>query len=203
MEGKGKAIIIDHVGNWARHRLPDSPREWTLDRRERRTRDTPTDVIPLRVCAKCLSAYERIYVACPYCGEVPVPAIRSAPDAIDGDLAEMDEELLVRLRGEIAAVDAAPKIPYGAAPVVVASIHKRHRERIEALGELKRVAAIWGGWRTAEGDSIAEQQRRFFHTMGCDILSAQSLGRAEAEALSERVRGVLGKNGVDTLVNDG
>jgi superfamily II DNA or RNA helicase len=197
MEGKGKAIIIDHVGNWIRHRLPDSPRKWTLDRRERRIRDAPTDVIPLRVCAKCLSAYERVYVACPFCGETPVPADRSAPDAVDGDLAEMDAELLARLRGEIAAVDLAPKIPFGAAPIVVASINKRHRERIEALNELKRVAAIWGGWRTVQGDTVPEQQRRFFHTIGTDILSAQSLGRAEAEALTERVRVVLGKNGVE------
>jgi len=201
MEGKGKAIIIDHTGNWIRHRLPDSPRVWSLDRRERRTRETPTDVIPLRVCTKCLSAYERVYVACPYCGEHPVPASRSAPEAVDGDLQEMDAELLARLRGEIAAVDQAPKIPYGATPVITASIHKRHRERIQALNELRETMAMWGGWRTAAGDSVSEQQRRFYLTYGVDCLSAQSLNKADAEALMVRIRGVLEKNGVDVSVS--
>ena len=35
MENKDRAIIIDHVGNVLRHGLPDAPRIWTLDRRDR------------------------------------------------------------------------------------------------------------------------------------------------------------------------
>lgn len=203
MDGKGKAIIIDHVSNWMRHGLPDAPRVWSLDRRERRLRSAPDDVVPLRVCTQCLSAYERIYVSCPYCGTTPVPASRSTPDAVDGDLAEMSPELLARLRGEI---DQGPKIPYGAAPIVVASVHKHHREKVEAQRSLRDTMALWGGWRVAQNDSIAEQQRRFFHQFGMDALSAQALNRAEASALEAKIRGILesaGIKGVDALVSNG
>ena len=191
MEGKDKAIILDHVGNWARHGLVDKHRTWTLDRRERKSRSTPDDVVPIRVCVKCLSAYERVLSACPFCGEPHVPATRGTPEAVEGDLREMAPELLARLRGEVSAVGMAPKIPYGATPVVAGSIRKNHRLRIEALGSLGLAMAVWGGWREMEGDDVPMQQRRFFHTFGHDVLSAQALGRADAEALEGKIRDVL------------
>ena len=191
MEGKAHAILIDHVGNVIRHGLPDAPRRWTLDRRERKSRSAPDDVVPIRVCVKCLSAYERVLSACPFCGEPHVPATRGTPEAVEGDLREMAPELLARLRGEVSAVGMAPKIPYGATPVVAGSIRKNHRLRIEALGSLGLAMAVWGGWREMEGDDVPMQQRRFFHTFGHDVLSAQALGRADAEALEGKIRDVL------------
>jgi superfamily II DNA or RNA helicase len=200
MEGKDKAIIIDPVGNWVRHSLPDVARVWSLDRRERRTRNTPDDVIPVRVCTACLSAYERVRTACPFCGEVPVVTSRSSIEAVDGDLHELDAETLARLRGDVAAVAAAPAIPFGATPVIVASVRKRHRERIEALGSLGQAMALWGGWRAHLGESERETQRRFYLTMGVDVLSAQSLSRADAAALEAKVRSVLEAAGVTEVV---
>jgi len=191
MEGKAHAILIDHVNNVIRHGLPDAPRQWSLDRRERKARSTPDDVVPIRVCVKCLSAYERVLPACPFCGEAHVPATRGTPEAVEGDLHEMEPELLARLRGEVAAVGMAPKIPYGAAPAVAGSIRKNHRLRIEALGSLGLAMAVWGGWREMEGDTVQMQQRRFFHQFGIDSLSAQALGRADAEALEGKIRDVL------------
>lgn len=191
MAGKDKAIILDHVGNWTRHGLVDKHRVWTLDRRERKSRSTPDDVVPIRVCVKCLSAYERVLSACPFCGEPHVPATRGTPEAVEGDLREMAPELLARLRGEVSAVGMAPKIPYGATPVVAGSIRKNHRLRIEALGSLGLAMAVWGGWREMEGDDVPMQQRRFFHQFGHDVLSAQALGRADAEALEGKIRDVL------------
>jgi DNA repair protein RadD len=206
MDNKPYAIIIDHVGNVLRHGLPDAARTWTLDRRERRTRNTPDDVVPLRVCAQCLAAYERVYAACPYCGTRPVPASRGTPDAVDGELSEMSPELLARLRGEVASVEIAPHPPFGAAPIVVASVRARHNERLESLAALRDVMALWGGWRVTQGDTDAMQQRRFFLTFGVDVLSAQAYGRADADALAERVRGVLDANnvrGIDGTVSNG
>jgi DNA repair protein RadD len=187
-DGKTHGIYIDHVGNTARHGLPDAPRKWTLDRRERRSRETPDDAIPIRVCAKCLSAYERIKIACPYCGERPVPATRSSPEAVDGDLHEMSPELLARLRGESEAIDRAPAIPYGATPEIIGALKKRHRERGEAQIKLRETMALWGGMRHAAGDSVSEQQRRFFYQFGIDVLSAQGLNRADSESLTERIK---------------
>ena len=190
-EGKTHGILIDHVGNTTRHGLPDAPRTWSLDRRERRSRgSTPDDVIPVRTCLKCLAVYERIYAACPCCGAVPVPASRSTPDAVEGVLAEMSPELLARLRGEI---DKPLAIPYGADPAVVGACKKRHRERGEAQSELRDTMALWGGWRTVAGDSVETQQARWFHTFGCDVLTAMGLGARDANELNERVRAVLAR----------
>lgn len=194
------AYIIDHVGNTLRHGLPDAPREWTLDRRERRSRDAPTDVIPIRVCNQCLAAYERVLAACPYCGVAPLPASRGAPDMVDGDLAEMSPELLARLRGE---ADKPLVIPYGATPAIEGAVRKNHRERIAARDELTSVMALWGGWRTSEGDGVAEQQRRFFHQFGTDVLSAQGMNRADCDTLRGRIEGVLTKNKIDVTVTNG
>ena len=30
-----RAVIIDHVGNYARHGMPDDDREWTLEKRKK------------------------------------------------------------------------------------------------------------------------------------------------------------------------
>ena len=196
MEGKDRAIIIDHVNNWQRHGLPDAPRIWTLDRRERRTRNAPDDAIPLRVCPKCLGAYERILTGCPYCGAVHVPVSRGGPAEVDGDLQEIDPSVLARMRGEVDAVDAAPKIPYGAAPEIVGAIHKRHRERRDAQHSLRSVMSMWGGFGDTQGWDMGEQQRRFYHTFGVDVLSAQAHNKAESVALENQVREWLMARGV-------
>jgi len=191
MEGKTHAIIIDHVSNWARHGLPDAHRVWSLDRKDKRSRSQQDDVIPLRVCGNCLAAYERVYVSCPYCGTKPVPVTRGSPQAVDGDLTEMSPELLAQLRGDIAKVEDRPTYPFGAAQVVKKSIDIKHFERLEALKSLKNTMAIWGGWRTAAGDTVEMQQRRFYLTYGIDVMSAQALTRADASALEERVKKTL------------
>src|ERR1035437_3607926 len=71
MKGKNYAIIIDHVGNVYRHGVPDAPRVWSLDRRERRSGRTVDIVIPVRACPACQAAYERVHPKCPYFGVVP------------------------------------------------------------------------------------------------------------------------------------
>lgn len=187
--GKEYGLYIDHVGNILhRHGLPDKPRSWSLDRRERRTRNTPGDVIPLRTCTKCAMVYERIYDTCPYCGTVRVVADRSTPEAVDGQLSEFSPELLARLRGEI---DKPLTIPYGATGIVVASVKKNHRERGEAQTMLRGLMGYWGGWRTMLGEDDGMIQRRFFIEFGIDVLSAMALNKADAIALAARVMEVL------------
>lgn len=185
--------VIDHVGNVLRHKLPDAPRAWTLDRAEKRGRSNgPTDGIPLRTCLneECLAVYERILPACPYCGRVPVIAQRGSPELVDGDLCEMSEELLARLRGEILSSERLA-IPYGATPEIVGACKKRHRERGDAQAALREMMALWGGWRVLFGESDAVQQRRFFHTFQIDCMSAQALNKSDADELTSRIVDVL------------
>lgn len=115
--GKKYAVIIDAVSNVKRHGLPDKPREWTLDAREKRSSAGPNDAQATRTCLGtqdvpgCYAVFERFLKACPYCGlEIPPPADRSGPEFVDGDLFELDEATLAAMRGEVARVDA-PVVP--------------------------------------------------------------------------------------------
>ena len=201
MDGKASAILIDHVGNVLRHGLPDARRSWTLDRRERRSRSSATDAIPTRTClnAECLSVYERVYAACPFCGHVPPVADRSAPERVDGDLCELDPAVLAKLRGEIARIDGDPIYPSGLTFSANAAIARRHQERQSAQADLRRAIAVWAGWQQTLGRDDREGYRRFFHQFGVDVATAQTLGTAEASALRDRVSSELLRHNVTSV----
>jgi superfamily II DNA or RNA helicase len=200
LDGKSHAIIIDHVSNVIRHGLPDAHREWSLDRGERRSRGTPNDVIPVRICMNpiCMAVYERIHKSCPFCGHVPVPADRSAPDMVDGDLTELDPAMLRQLRGEIARIDGDAVIPRGVQPYVAQSIRNRHTERQEAQTVLRERIALWAGYQRHLGRDDPEVYRRFYFKFGTDIATAQTLSVREAEELTARISDILL---VDNVVN--
>lgn len=191
-EGKPHAIILDHVGNVMRHGLPDAPREWSLDRRERRSGKSEPSTI--RVCTACTAVYERYLDACPDCGEpVPKPAVRSGPEYVDGDLLELDPETLAQMRAEVVGARETPEamrdrltgmgVPV---PGVMANV-KRQGQRIDALVKLDNTLSQWAGYRRAEGLSDSEIFRKFFIEYGIDWLSAQSLKAADADKLRERI----------------
>jgi DNA repair protein RadD len=201
MEGKTHAIVLDHVGNVMRHGLPDAPRTWSLDRRERRSRSAPSDVIPVRTCLNveptpCLAVYERVHSACPYCGHVPVPLGRAAPEQVDGDLHELDPAVLARMRGEVARIDGDPVIPHGVAHPVGLAIRKTHIARQQAQTALRETIALWAGWQRSLQRSNSEGYRRFYWQFGTDVLSAQALGAADAETLKARIDAELNRNNV-------
>ena len=51
-----RAIIIDHVANYLKHGLPDTPRKWTLEEREKKgNKKTDSDAIPIKQCPQCMS----------------------------------------------------------------------------------------------------------------------------------------------------
>lgn len=196
MEGKSHAIIIDHVGNTLRHGLPDAPRTWSLDRRERKSKSVLTDVIPTRACPSCTGVYERAYVACPYCSFQPISLDRSAPEQVDGDLWELDEATLRRLRGDVASIDGSAYPPRGATPEIVGAVHKRHAERQQGQHDLRHLMSVYGGWQAHLGRDTREAHRRFYFQFGVDVASAQTLGFREAEQLAERINAVLTANNV-------
>lgn len=198
LDGKAWAIIIDHVGNTLRHGLPDAARVWSLDRRERRGSSRPNDVIPTRVCVNpvCNGVYERVHSSCPYCGHTPVPAGRSSPELVDGDLTELDAETLRRMRGEVERLDGLPFFPANAAAEVRGAIAKNHFIRQQSQAVLRSAMATWAGWQRHQGRGDSESYRRFFHRYGIDVASAQTLGRADAEALTARIVADLNRNNV-------
>ena len=195
MENKDRAIIIDHVGNVLRHGLPDAPRIWTLDRRERRARNKEELLQPVRVCPECTIVYEKFHLACPHCGHVPVPKSRAAPEHVDGDITELDPAVLARLRRE-SDVDAAPKVPYGANDAIRGAIMKRHRTWKESQRGLRETMALYGGWQKHLGRPQREAYKRFFVEFGVDVATAQGLPTSEATELNARIAAHLTANGV-------
>lgn len=213
---KPYGILIDHVGNVAiqggtgRHGLPDRPRVYTLNRREKRSR-VPDDAIPLTVCLNpgysapnwitgpldttkaCYQPYERVLSACPHCGfPKPPPRDRGTPEQVDGDLVELDPEVLRILRGEIDRVDLAPRFPQGASHEVMSAIKHRHWQRQVAQNSLRDAMTTWAGWYTNHlGRTNRETLKRFFFQFGIDMLTAQTLGVREAMELESVVRAQL------------
>lgn len=200
MPGKGKALIIDHVGNVLRHLPPDRPRIWTLDRREARgTTRKADDEIPLRVCVACFEPYEAIYRDCPHCGHYPAPAARSGPQHVDGDLGEMSAETLAALRGQVAF--AARTMQEEQDRLTQTGLHHAgvmgnvasHANTLAARAGLRAAMADFGGVWHAQGHSDSMIQRRFYHAFGVDVLTAQTLNRRDTEALTERIRNALSR----------
>lgn len=194
MAGKPSALIIDHVGNFLRHGPPDRPRDWTLDRRERRS--GPSTGIPMRVCLACYQPYERVRSACPYCETpAPPPAIRSSPAAVEGDLAELDPDVLAKLRGEVERTDmttpdygrwlASRRVEGPAYHGAVA----RHHAKQGAQAALREAMTEWVRDALARGYSDRETHRLFWATWGVDVLSARALPPAEADALRAKIIG--------------
>lgn len=199
MNGKDRAWIIDHVGNVAHHKLPDKPRMWSLDRREGRRGNSAVNEIPMRVCLnpECMSPYERIELACPFCGhEPPPPAARSAPEFVDGDLVELDDATLARMRGEVDKIDGAARIPQGVTAIVGRAIHNNHWERQQHQAELRKIMAIWGGLNLRDGLNDRQMQRKFFLRYGVDVLTAATLGAGDADKLRAILESDLSSKGV-------
>lgn len=64
-----RAIILDFVGNYERHGLPDDDREWSLERiKKARTKANEEPKVLIRNCPNCFKVYPAsLGVVCPYC----------------------------------------------------------------------------------------------------------------------------------------
>jgi DNA repair protein RadD len=205
LEGKEHAIIIDHVNNVdmtrGGHGLPDAPRKWSLDRRGSKKKERDPDIIPVRACQECTSLYLMTFKACPYCGHVHEPPLRTGPEFVEGDLTELTPATLAEMRGEIERVDSSvetliDKMRHaGAAPVVINSAAKNHKAR-QSSQKLLRESIAW--WRAHQAPSCTDSEayRLFYFRFGVDVASAQTLGAREAEELAININKTI-----DAIVN--
>lgn len=194
------AYIIDHVSNVKRHGLPDARTRWSLDRRERGGGKRPDDVMPTLTCGACASEYEAHHPACPYCQDKPIPAARSAPKFVDGDLYELDAETLERMRNEVQHANDAPTIPFGASGMIAAGIQNKHHEKMQARARLVETMDLWAGWRQSLEDTPSMAMRRFYHQFGTDVMTAKTLTRVESDALNNKLRAALTASSVRSKV---
>ncbi len=67
-----RAVIIDHVGNYARFGMPDEDRAWSLEKKSKKTKTQK--VIQTKLCPNCFLAFEPHLtdgqVICPHCGYI-------------------------------------------------------------------------------------------------------------------------------------
>lgn len=63
-----RAIIIDHVGNYLRHGLPDEDRTWSLEVKKRAKRKQDEENVTIRQCPECYCAMRSGVKVCPKCG---------------------------------------------------------------------------------------------------------------------------------------
>lgn len=181
------ALIIDHVSNVLRHGLPDKYIDWTLSRRDKRGKQEPDpDEIPLTVCKFCTKPYEKWHLLCPYCGKAPpLPEPRSRTiEMVEGDLILLDRERLEAMRAatQIEAPGSVGQRVSGAvghnAGVGAAT---RQMEKIAAQEHLKTVIAQWAAIERVNGRSDREIHRRFYLTIGTDVLTVLDGSRSRVE----------------------
>ena len=191
------ALIIDMVSNIIRHGLPDKDRIWSLMRKEKRAKQNKDpDEIPLVKCRNCTKPYEQFRTVCPYCSyEKPLPDPRSrSVESVDGDLVLLTREVLEKMRQATileSAADVANRVGKAAGAIAAAGASKRQIEKIVAHGELVEALAQWGGIQRSRGYSDSEIYRKFYITMGFDMLSAldASKTRVEIEEITKTVEG--------------
>lgn len=90
--GKDEAIILDHVGNYERHGLPDEEREWSLLGRAGRGQQKTTG-IGVKVCDQCFAAQLPGRERCQYCGFQFEKQHREV-EQVDGELTEIDPNII-------------------------------------------------------------------------------------------------------------
>lgn len=73
-----RAVIIDHVGNYARFGLPDQDRKWKLDAKKVKRNQKEVPDVEILTCPNCFKVFPPKdengirYMICPYCGhELP------------------------------------------------------------------------------------------------------------------------------------
>ena len=98
-----RAIIIDHVGNYARFGLPDEPRKWKLDAKKKKTQKKEQDDLNIKNCPECFMVFPLTdengirYSSCPFCGyEFPkkekseIEQAKATLEKIEGFVLEYD-----------------------------------------------------------------------------------------------------------------
>lgn len=95
--GKQSLLILDQVGNWSRHGLPDDDREWSLEGRKkgkRKTDDEPD--VRVQQCQKCYHVFRPGVAECPSCGAPVERKEQRKLEVVEGELQRIDADLLRR-----------------------------------------------------------------------------------------------------------
>ncbi len=188
LPGKQYGILCDHVGNVARHGLPDCPQDYSLE--HGRPPKTDQLELPIRQCPNpdCFRVFEGYSMRCPHCLFRPVAQLREAPELVEGDLIEFAPELLAKLRAEAARlISPHQRVPHRLGAGIVAKVAGLQNARAAAQLRLREAMTYWAGVQLAGGLELSAAYRKFYRKFGIDAATAQTLDAAEASKLYERV----------------
>lgn len=84
-----RAVIIDHVGNYARFGMPDDDRSWTLDKKDKKQHKHEAEKpVGAKMCPHCFAVFPPS-PKCPYCGFV-FPKTERELDAANAELEKIE-----------------------------------------------------------------------------------------------------------------
>lgn len=89
----GSLIILDQVGNWHRHGLPDDDREWRLEgsKSRKRKKDDEEPDVHVQQCKHCFHIFRSGVSECPKCGNAVELKTRKELKVIEGELEKVDK----------------------------------------------------------------------------------------------------------------
>lgn len=91
-----QAIIIDHVGNFSRHGLPNTDHNWTeyfqgISKKKKKK----SDDLQMTDCPSCYAVIEGSPAQCPFCEHIFEVEIRDDLEKVDTELVEIDQDFKV------------------------------------------------------------------------------------------------------------
>ncbi len=186
-EGKTHFIVADHVGNVIRHGgPPDVPRAWSLEGNA--SGRSTTGEIPQKACVVCFGPFESYRRQCPHCGHIEPPAERGSPEGVSGDLEWLDPNVIADLMSRAVDLTATDRDHAAEARArFIPQIGQNNFIRGQQLAQqaqktLREIMAFWAGLYPST--PIPDLQRRFFIQFGVDVLTAQTLDKANTEKLT-------------------
>jgi superfamily II DNA or RNA helicase len=191
LEGKGHAIILDHVGNVHRHGLPDMKNDWTLDGGT----TTVSRLSEVQICCNCASAYESFRSICPRCNKRQPVREQATIEEVCGELCEIVKDDIDRIYADIRKMDLprdkyaeSLRLKHGMPDIGRFAALKRHRKNQEAQQELRELMESWCVEENTWWHCESTVERRFFLKFGVDLLTARTLKFADAMKLIERIQ---------------
>lgn len=92
--GKESLLVLDQVGNWSRHGLPDDDREWSLEGRKKGRRKTDKEPdVRVQQCQQCYHVFRPGVSACPSCGSDIERKEPRSLEVVDGELQRIEADL--------------------------------------------------------------------------------------------------------------
>lgn len=194
-ENKEYGMIIDHVGNYLNPRLglPDTPRNWTLERRVKKSTSNNEGELVKR-CPECLMVHKRILKQCPFCDYIQKITVRTMPEEVDGDLTMLSPDVLKEISKASMRLDKPKeqikeeflKMTNGN-HLIANSNAKYHRENQEMRELLKDKILQWRYNDTNKHLDNSKCNRLFWLLTGVDVITAQGLKTKEMKKIIEKL----------------